>query len=68
MKLFDLVVLTENLPTQGLVQGMRGVIVMIHEKPTLAYEVEFTDGEGRTLTQVALLPSQLAPVCAERQQ
>ena len=57
----DAVVLTENLLEPGLYAGQVGAVVLEFEEPTLACETEFTDGEGRTLAQLALLPQQIEP-------
>ncbi|WP_343648757.1 DUF4926 domain-containing protein [Enterobacter sp.] len=59
-KEFEVVVLAEDLPDEGLTKGMLGAIVLIHEKPNLAYMVEFVDDEGRTIAMPSLLPSQVA--------
>lgn len=56
---FEAVVLAEDLPNEGLTKGMVGAIVFIHEKPYLAYMVEFVDGEGRTIAMPDLLPEQV---------
>lgn len=52
--------LAENLPDKELTKGMLGTIVFIHEKPYLAYLVEFVDDEGRTIAMPDLLPEQVA--------
>lgn len=57
---FEVVVLAEDLPDIGLTKGMLGAIVFIHEKPYLAYMVEFVDEEGRTMALPDLLPEQVA--------
>lgn len=57
--LFDVVSLQENLPQEGLIAGMKGVVVDMHKEPMVAYEVEFCDDLGRTIAQLALLPEQL---------
>ncbi len=59
--LFDVVVLTKDMPEHGLKAGMKGAVVEVHTKPALAYEVEFCDGSGRTIALLALLPDQLEP-------
>ncbi|MEH0885391.1 DUF4926 domain-containing protein [Enterobacter sp. UNJFSC 003] len=59
-KEFDVVVLAEDLPDEGLTKGMVGAIVFIHEKPYLAYMVEFVDDDGRTIAMPSLLPEQIA--------
>ncbi|KFC91531.1 hypothetical protein GKAS_04377 [Kluyvera ascorbata ATCC 33433] len=55
-----MVVLAEDLPDKGLTKGVLGTIVFIHEKPYLAYMVEFVDDEGRTIAMPDLLPEQVA--------
>ncbi|MGQ0653214.1 MAG: DUF4926 domain-containing protein [Betaproteobacteria bacterium] len=44
--MLDVVALTEDLPGRGLVRGQVGTVV--EELPPDAYEVEFSDDEGRT--------------------
>jgi hypothetical protein len=56
---FEVVVLAEDLPDEGLTKGMVGAIVFIHEKPYLAYMVEFVDDQGRTVAMPDLLPEQI---------
>ncbi|WP_273732207.1 DUF4926 domain-containing protein [Mycolicibacterium septicum] len=56
---YDMVRLRRPLPGHGLAVGTRGTVVMDHTKyagPDLApaYEVEFTDGEGRTAAVVTV--------------
>lgn len=57
---FDVVILAEDLPEEGLAKGMIGTIVVVFENPTLAYLVEFCDEEGRTIALPDLLPEQVA--------
>ena len=59
MKLFDLVLLKEDLPNEGLCKGTVGTIVALFDTPELAYEVEFANDGGETLCEVALRASQL---------
>ena len=59
MKLFDLVLLKEDLPKHGLRKGMIGTIVALFNTPEVAFEVEFANDEGDTLREVALTASQL---------
>ncbi|MFC4149622.1 DUF4926 domain-containing protein [Micromonospora mangrovi] len=61
MDLFDVVELTRELPDEGLAAGSVGTIVHVFTKPRDAYEVEFTDGDGRTLASLALTPDQIRP-------
>ena len=55
----DAVVLVENLPAEGLSAGQIGAVVLEFTEPVFAYETEFTDQDGRTLAQLALLPEQI---------
>ena len=59
MKLFDLVILLEDLPNVGLRKGMVGTIVALFDTPEVAYEVEFANARGETLCEIALTASQL---------
>ena len=59
MKLHDAVKLKVDLPDENLKRGMVGAIVEIFDKPQLAYEIEFTDSEGRTIAEITLLPDQV---------
>lgn len=60
MKLFDAVYLNDDLPNQGLAKGQAGVILDVYHSPTLAYEVEFCDNDGKTISCLALSPEQLS--------
>ena len=55
-RLLDVVALLVDLPDHGLQRGQVGTVV---ELLAGAFEVEFSDGEGRTYAQVALAPEQL---------
>jgi len=55
----DVVILKIDLPEENLIKGMRGVIVTVFDRPDVAYEVEFCDEDGETLTEVALRCDQL---------
>lgn len=55
-KLLDVVALTVELPERNLVQGQVGTIVESFDGG--AYEVEFSDDDGRTYATVALRPNQ----------
>jgi hypothetical protein len=57
--LLDVVELTEDISSQGLTAGMSGTVVDVYSRPREAYEVEFCDGDGRTVALLALLPHQL---------
>jgi hypothetical protein len=55
-RLLDVVALTVDLPERGLVQGQVGTIVETLDGS--AYEVEFSDDDGRTYATLALRPTQ----------
>jgi hypothetical protein len=55
-KLLDVVALTVDLPERGLVRGQVGTIVEALDGN--AYEIEFSDDEGRTYATLALRPAQ----------
>jgi hypothetical protein len=59
MELYEVVELTVNLPDEGLTAGAVGTIVHIYEQPNHAYEVEFSDDNGKTLAMLALQPDQI---------
>jgi len=56
--LLDVVALTVNLPEYNLWRGQVGTIVEILADGT-AYEVEFSDRDGRTYESVGLRPDQI---------
>jgi len=57
----DCVVLTQDLPSEGLQAGDVGAVVHIHSGGA-AYEVEFATLTGQTVAVATVLPSQLRPV------
>lgn len=61
MKLYDVVELTSDVPEEQLPAGSVGTIVHVFTAPQHAYEVEFTDSDGRTLATVALTPDKIRP-------
>jgi hypothetical protein len=62
MKLHAVVRLTEGLPEHGLLRGTVGAVVAICDAPSRAYEVEFTDENGRTIVEVTLREEQIEEV------
>ncbi|MCW3820406.1 DUF4926 domain-containing protein [Micromonospora sp. DR5-3] len=66
MDLYDLVELREALPEENLPAEAVGTIVHVFHRPQLAYEVEFTDEDGRTLSSVALTPDKLRRISNDR--
>lgn len=61
IKEHDCVVLTTNLPDEGLEAGDIGTVVHIH-KGGEGYEVEFMTLTGETVAVATLLAAQLRPV------
>lgn len=57
----DCIVLTEDIPEEGLRAGDVGTVVHIHPEAA-GYEVEFVTLTGRTVAMATVLPSQLRPV------
>ncbi|VAW37128.1 hypothetical protein MNBD_CHLOROFLEXI01-3428 [hydrothermal vent metagenome] len=57
-KLLDVVTLTEDLPERNLWRGQVGTIVEILAEGT-AFEVEFSDREGRVYESLGLQPAQI---------
>ena len=55
-QLLDVVALLSDLPAHGLLRGQVGTIVEILDG---AYEVEFSDDEGKAYAELALEPDQL---------
>jgi hypothetical protein len=51
-----------DIPERCLRTGDIGTIVLVFERPNLAYEVEFVDQDGRTRAQLPLLPEQVEPM------
>lgn len=57
----DIVVLTENLPVEGLETGDVGTVVHVHPDGA-AYEVEFVTLAGQTVCVATVMPEQLRTV------
>ena len=57
----DCVVLTSDLPSEGLLSGDVGTVVHIHGNVS-AYEVEFAMLAGKTIAVATVLPSQCRPI------
>lgn len=57
VSILDVVALTEDLPDRGLYRGQVGTIV--ESLAPDAFEVEFSDNEGRTYASLALEVEQL---------
>ena len=61
IKEHDCVVLTENLPDEGLQAGDVGTVVHIHREGS-AFEVEFLTLTGQTFAVATVLRTQCRPV------
>ena len=61
IKEHDCVVLTHDIPDEGLESGDVGTAIHVHRDRT-AYEVEFTTLTGDNIAVATVLPSQLRPV------
>lgn len=61
-RIFDIVELLEDIPSEGLNKENKGTVIFIFNQPTLAYEVEFCDSKGRALSQVTVLPHQICKI------
>ncbi|MCX7045759.1 MAG: DUF4926 domain-containing protein [Candidatus Sumerlaeota bacterium] len=61
IKEHDCVILTQDLPSEGLVSGDIGTVVHIHDAGA-GYEVEFMTLAGKTLTVATLFSSQLRAI------
>jgi hypothetical protein len=57
----DCLVLTQDLPGEGLQAGDIGTVVHVH-RGGAGYDVEFTTLAGQTVAVVTLLPAQLRPI------
>jgi len=55
-RLLDVVALLADVPAHGLLRGQVGTVV---ELLNGAFEVEFSDDDGRTYAELALAPDQL---------
>jgi hypothetical protein len=60
IEMHAVVAMLEDLPEEGLVRGQVGTIV--GDWAPGVYEVEFSDGSGRTYAVVALKSDQLMPL------
>ena len=58
IKLLDVVALTVDVPEHSLLRGQVGTVVKLL-KNGAAYEVEFSDRNGRTYKSLGLRPDQL---------
>ena len=58
IQLFDVVALTEDITGAGLFRGQVGTVVDILSS-SKAFEVEFSDKDGRTYESLGVRPDQL---------
>ena len=64
IKEHDCIVLTQDIPDDGLEAGDVGTVVHIH-RDEAAYEVEFITFTGQTVAVTTVLPSHLRPVTSQ---
>jgi len=57
----DTIVLTQDLPEQGLCEGDLGTVVMVYNN-NAAYEVEFITLDGETVLVATLTPNQIREI------
>ncbi|MET9300101.1 MULTISPECIES: DUF4926 domain-containing protein [Micromonospora] len=60
--LHDVVEIKEALPEENLPAGAVGTIVHVYHRHDSAYEVEFADENGRTVSSVALTADRLSEI------
>jgi len=61
IKEHDCVVLTQDLPEEGVKAGDIGTVVHVHQGGA-GYEVEFMTLAGETVAVITLLPTQVRPI------
>lgn len=61
MNELDCIVLTTDLPKDGLKAGDIGTVVMVHQAGQ-GFEVEFVTLDGETLAVVSLSATQIRPI------
>ncbi len=66
IKEHDPVILTRDLPDEGIRKGTVGTVIHVFTVPRLACEVEFCDNNGRTFAQLLLTPDQVEPYATGR--
>ncbi|HIE5098464.1 TPA: DUF4926 domain-containing protein [Stenotrophomonas maltophilia] len=54
----EFVRLLEDVPSASICRGSLGVVVAVFSEPAETYEVEFCDGDGTSIAQIALRPAQ----------
>ena len=57
----DRIILTTDLPEQGLKTGDIGTVVLVHEKNN-GFEVEFVSLDGETIAVISLFAHQVRPI------
>ena len=61
IKEHDCIVLTQDLPEEGMKAEDIGTVIHLHQDST-GYEVEFMTLTGETLAVVTLLPTEVRPI------
>jgi len=57
----DVVRLVRGVPEAGIPAGTLAVVLEVSTEPELHYEIEVSDGDGRTIYQGSVTPDELAP-------
>ncbi|MFB5171593.1 DUF4926 domain-containing protein [Erwinia amylovora] len=58
IKEYDVVRAKKDL-SEAVLKGCKGAVVMLHEEPTLGYEVEFINDVGETLDVLTVYPDDI---------
>lgn len=64
LDLLETVIVTIDLPDEGVLAGDLGAIVEVYTSPEIAYEVEFVNPDGTTRALLTLRPGDLRPLAA----
>jgi hypothetical protein len=59
IQLLEMVIVTVDIPDEGILAGDVGTVVDVYTQLSLGYEVEFTTADGSSRALVTLAPSQL---------
>ena len=62
----SLVRLPRGIPEHGIPAGAIATILDVYEKPSLAYEIEVSDGDGHSLFVGVILASEVEPCVPDR--
>ncbi len=63
-KEYNVVMAKRNL-SHNVLKGYIGTIVLVYQRPSLAYEVEFVDSKGDTIELLTIQPTDIVLVGSE---